>query len=275
VNDSAKMQRKEQFAFGAALIAATLAVILSKSLAWLILIIGLGFVFDFYVRGLIWGTDRLTREEIENMPAEEYEARVLGNCKTESWVNWLVSGRDAFNKQMRKLARQAVIFMLVTPVLAFAGDFGYLHRDAHKQAVPATMSSDGWIPLNSSGNINSNIPPPPAGYVPVPPGAVIGDSFPFKGGNRYVDQGKLIWTCQNGVRKTPAKDDDWVDVTPDLTPHPQTISQTSPSNTELFGMALPFALFAIPAGFGMWVLYRAILFAVKGSKFQTDPLPQN
>jgi hypothetical protein len=219
VNDSAKMQRKEQFAFGAALIAATLAVILSKSLAWLILIIGLGFVFDFYVRDLIWGTDRLTREEIENMPAEEYEARVLGNCKT--------------------------------------------------------MSSDGWIPLNSSGNINSNIPPPPAGYVPVPPGAVIGDSFPCKGGDRYVDQGKLIWTCQNGVRKTPAKDDDWVDVTPDLTPHPQTISQTSPSNTELFGMALPFALFAIPAGFGLWVLYRAILFAVKGSKFQTDPLPQN
>jgi hypothetical protein len=56
------MQRKEQFAFGAALIAATLAVILSKSLAWLILIIGLGFVFDFYVRDLIWGpTDLLVK----------------------------------------------------------------------------------------------------------------------------------------------------------------------------------------------------------------------
>src|SRR6266446_6445776 len=108
------MVRKEQFAFGAALVASALAFILSKSLACLVLVLGLSLISDFYLRDLIWGSDRLTRAEIEAMPSEEYKKRVLGNLKTERWVNWRLSGYDAFKKQMRKLARQAVIFMLLT-----------------------------------------------------------------------------------------------------------------------------------------------------------------
>jgi hypothetical protein len=80
------MVRKEQFAFGAALVASALAFILSESLAWLVLIIGLGIIFDFYLRDLIWGSDRVTREGIEAMPAEEYkqyaeQGRVIWECQ--------------------------------------------------------------------------------------------------------------------------------------------------------------------------------------------------
>ena len=148
------MPRKEQFAFRAALVTAALAVILSKSLAWFILVLGLGLVFDFYLRDVIWGPDRLTWEEIEKMPAEEYKARVLGNSKTESWVNWLVSGYAAFKKHMRKLAREAIIFMLVTPLLAFAGRFVFLYHEAH---LPVLFNMSEAVPIES-----------PSGRTPIP-----------------------------------------------------------------------------------------------------------
>jgi len=250
------MPRKEQFAFGAALVASALAVILSKSLAWFILVIGLGLVFDFYLRDLIWGPDRLTREEIEKMPAEEYKARVLGNSKTENWVNWLTSGRDAFKTHMRKLAREAVIFMLVTPVLVFIGSFGYLYHDAHKQ----TTSS-------AAGN--------PYGLETIPGW----ESIPCKDGESYTERGRVIWTCQNGKRTAP-KINDIPGFTPDTSnipvplpgyvPVPPDASfipiQPSPaeSTSDMLVSALWFGLYGIPSGFGLWVFYRAVYFAVKG-----------
>jgi|SRR5579872_2471258 len=188
------MLRKEQFAFGAALIASALAVILKQSLAWLILFIGLGLVFDFYIRDLIWGTNRLSREEIEKMRAEDYKALVLGNPKTESWVNWQLSGREAFKKQMRSLAREAVIFMLVMPLIFIAG-FAYAHHESH--AVLFDMSKATPIPVPEGYALDTPVPPnvrglppgatvdpgphdapipdiqAPPGFVPVPPGAVL------------------------------------------------------------------------------------------------------
>jgi hypothetical protein len=230
------MLRKEQFAFGVGLVTAALAVILIKSLAWLILILGLGLVFDFYLRDLIWGPDRLTREEIEKMPAEEYKARVLGNPKTESWVNWLTLGSDVFKKQMRKLAREAVIFMLMTPLLAFAGGFGYLYHHAYK---PSLFDMSKAVPVDS-----------PAGWTPIP----------CKAGEQYVEQGRLVWECQGGIRTAPVISDG-IDLTAGLVPKevpaPEPIS-------ELLKQALLFGLYGFPAGLCLWVLYRAVLFAVKG-----------
>ena len=122
------MLRKEQFAFGVGLVASALAFLLTRLLAWFVLIVGLGLIFDFYFRELVWGADRLTREEIEGMSAEEYKNRVLKNFKTRRWVDWLDSGRDAFKKQMRKLAREVVIFALLTMPLCLAGEFVHLRK---------------------------------------------------------------------------------------------------------------------------------------------------
>jgi hypothetical protein len=243
------MPRKEQFAFGAALVTAALAIILSKSLAWLVLILGLGLVFDFYLRDLIWGPDRLSREEIEKMSGEEYKARVLGNPKTENWVNWLVSGNKVFKAQMRKLAREAVIFVLVTPVLAFAGNFGYLYHDAHKP-------------------------------IPIVPGSW--ELIKCTDGDKYVEGGKLVWSCQNGVRTEPIPPG--AVIGPPIPPPPAGYTPISPDpyaeygghiidlsagivpkpTSELLVSALWFGLYGIPAGLGLWLLYRAVLFAVKG-----------
>lgn len=209
------MLRKEQFAFGAALVASALAIILSKSLAWFILVIGLALVFDFYVRDLIWGPDRLTREQIEKMPADEYKARVLANPATEAWVNWRVSGYDAFKTRMRKLAREVVIFMLVTPILLFAVDLGYSYHDAHK---PVTVDLSKSVPVPP----NATLGPPIPGFIPDP----------------YAELGSHAIDLSAGIAPKPI--------------------------SELTGMALLFGLYGFPAGFGLWLLYRAVFFAVKG-----------
>lgn len=234
------MVRKEQFAFGAALVASALAFILSKSLAWVVLIVGLSLIFDFYLRDLIWGADRMTAEEIDAMPADEYKKRVLGNLKTERWVNWRLSGYDAFKKQMRKLARQAVIFMLLTPLVFIAGRFGFLYHEAHKPApIPVTLDMSKSIPISC------------------------------KEGEEYIEQGKLIWSCQNGVRtavSTPAPPPGFapvvvngIDLSAGLVPKPN-----PPLTLDLLIAALWFGFYGVPGGFGLWLLFRAIYFAIKG-----------
>jgi hypothetical protein len=223
--------RQEQFAVGVALIASALAIILSKSLAWLILVVGFGFILDFYLRDLIWGTDRLTRAQIEALPAEEYKTRVLRNRQTERWVNWLYEGRDAFKKQMRKLARQAVIFMLVTPLVLFGGRLAYLHHNA-ANAIAATVDK---LPGMSQS-------------VPIPCNA----------GEFYMKEGRVVWTCQNGVRTSyPLPPPGFIPVNGVLVQ-----SDTFGLNWLLSGWW--FSLYGIPVGFALWVLYRAVRFAIRG-----------
>jgi hypothetical protein len=251
-----QMPRKEQFAIGAALTASALAFILSKFLAWFVLLIGLGLIWDSYIRDLIWGSDRLTREQIQEMPAEEYKKRVLGNPKTERWVNWRRSGYDAFKKHMRKLAREAVIFMLVTPLAFITGAFAFLYHDAHKPAV---------VPVTIQG---------------VPPGLIEKKIVPCSEGDRYVDQGRLIWSCQNGIRTSPVVVNG-IDLsaglvpkgTSDIPPPPpgfrpiesrQPQSDSVALTLDLLVSALWFGVYGIPAGLGFWLLYRAIYFAVRG-----------
>ena len=200
------MVRKEQFALGVGLVTSVLALALSKSLAWFILIVGLGLIFDFYLRDFIWGTDRLSKEDIQAMPAEEYKRRVLGNPRTERWVNWRSTGYDAFKKHMRKIAREAVIFMLITSALCGVSGFAVLYHEANKPAVPVTLDMSKSIPL----------PPPPPGFIALP--------------------------------QTPYK-------APSL---------PTPSTLDLITSSLWFGLTGFPAGLALWLLYRAIRFAILG-----------
>jgi hypothetical protein len=66
---------------------------------------------------------------------------------------------------MRKLAREAVIFMLLTPIVVFVSSFAYFYHDAHKSV---------------------RFPPPPAGYTldpaassSTPASEMLGDSLLF------------------------------------------------------------------------------------------------
>ena len=207
------MIRKEQFALGAGLVTSALALILSKSLAWFIVILGLGLILDFYLRDLIWGPDRLTKEQIQAMPAEEYKNRVLGNPKTERWVNWRLTRYHAFKKQMRKLAREAVIFMLVAPSLLAVSRAVFLYE--HPPVAPIDLSA-GLVPKEA--------PTPPPGFVPIqpPPGYKL-----------------------------------------DVPTQPPSQVQAN-LNLDLLESALLFGIYGVPVGLGLWVLYRATRFAIKG-----------
>lgn len=148
-----KMLRKEQFAFGAGLITSALAFILSKTLAWFVLVIGFGFVVDSYIRDFVWGLDRPTKKEIAAMPAEEYRKRVLRNPKTRRWVEWLVAGQAAFKKLMRKLAREMVIFALLTSPISFLIALWVLYRESYPPGsiTPWEMAKFGGHVVQSIG----------------------------------------------------------------------------------------------------------------------------
>ena len=64
---------------------------------------------------------------------------------------------------MRKLAREAVIFMLLAPVVVFVGSFAYLYH-AHK---PARLSGIAPDPLDALG-IRADNPSADLGAVAVP-----------------------------------------------------------------------------------------------------------
>src|ERR1700736_6541842 len=80
------MPKADQFAIGLALIAASLAVLLSsRILAFGALFLGLFLVCNAYVQDYFWGADRPTQREIKKMTADEYQERL--NPKFERWVN--------------------------------------------------------------------------------------------------------------------------------------------------------------------------------------------
>ena len=125
--------------------------------------------------------------------------------------------------------------MLVTPVLAFAGDFAFLYHNAHKQ-VAANTAEDPYAEYG--------------GW----------EAIPCNEGEQYAEQGHVVWECQKGVRTAPLIVDG-TDLTAGLVP--KKIPSPKPTS-ELLEMALPFGLLGFPAGFAIWVLYRAIFFAIKG-----------
>ena len=201
------MLRKEQFAFGTGLVASALAFILSKTLAWFVLLIGCGLVADFYIRDFIWGADRPSKQEIAAMPPEEYKKRVLRNPKTRQWTDWLLSGREAFKKRMRKLAREATIFMLIGfPLTAFSL-FGYWRYEQVKN-LRVQRAAVSEIKLDPSTFVPLDLP---ANYKPSPLYLDVNDN-----------EDLALDAAQSGLQ------------------------------------------YGFLCGFGFWVFYRVLRFAVKG-----------
>jgi len=130
--------------------------------------------------------------------------------------------------------------MLLTPLALVTGDFIYLHHEAHE---PVRTDESTFRPI------------------------------PCTEGDKYIDGGHLVWWCQNGVLTESVPPDATlgppvpfnpnapygrpinIDLSAGLVPKP---------SVDLFGEALPFGLYGIPAGLGLWVLYRVIRFAITG-----------
>jgi hypothetical protein len=144
---------------------------------------------------------------------------------------------------MRKLAREAVIFILLTPLLFVVGAFFYLYHDAHK---PVLFGVGEVQPIACSP------------------------------GDTYIDQGRVVWHCENGVRTNgPESSDESLDPSARLVPKPKPNSDEPldlsaglvprpKPNSELLGWALIYGFYGFPAGFGLWIFYRVVRFAVKG-----------
>lgn len=81
------MSRKESLTIGVALVSSALAIILHmKCLAWVVLVIGIGFIAYPFWMDYFYGKFRPSAEEILRMSADEYGRR-LSDRKFERWVN--------------------------------------------------------------------------------------------------------------------------------------------------------------------------------------------
>lgn len=145
---------------------------------------------------------------------------------------------------MRKLGREAVIFMLLTPVVFSIGGFGYLYHDYRDAHRPDPFAAYGGAEIKG-----------------LPSGTVI-NPIPCTDGEKYVDdQGNLVWSCQNGVRTSIdydalAKKYGAIDLPPS--------SQTDHPMSDVWVGSLMLGLYGFPAGLGVWMFYRVVRFAVKG-----------
>ena len=126
---------------------------------------------------------------------------------------------------MRKLAREAVIFLLLTPLVLTAGRLAFLLRESQKPA-----------------------------YIPVRPeewGKLV--PIPCKEAGHYALKGEFIGGCP------PA---DWIDLGSGLVR--ENLSRPAGSAFDWALSALGFGVGGFPAGFVFWLLYRAIRFAITG-----------
>jgi hypothetical protein len=138
------MPRTEQFAIGAAMIASALAGILHNNfLAYTLLIIGVGFIVDIYLRDFLWGADRPSWEQIQKqiqeMSADEYKERVLKNRKLERWVNYIAPDRA---KKRAKIMRWVLSLLAVA---IFAGIFFAL-RSSSRNAYEVLERTEKVVP---------------------------------------------------------------------------------------------------------------------------------
>jgi hypothetical protein len=115
------MPRTEQFAVGAALIASALAGILrTEFLAYFVLVVGVGFIADIYVRDAIWGTDRPTWEQIQKISATDYKEKLTKSRRFERWVNHI-------DPERAKKREETMIWVLpILAVVIFTGVFLFL-----------------------------------------------------------------------------------------------------------------------------------------------------
>jgi len=146
---------------------------------------------------------------------------------------------------MRKLAREAVIFMLLTPVAVFVGGFAYLYHDYRDAHRPDPLDAYGVAAIKG-----------------VPAGSVI-KPIPCTPGEKYVDdQGDLVWSCQNGVRTAIDYDALAKKYGGVLVPSPS--SQTDHPFSDVWVGSLVLGLYGVPVGLGVWMFYRVVRFAVTG-----------
>jgi len=131
---------------------------------------------------------------------------------------------------MRKLAREAVIFMLLAPPTLCVAAFIYLHHDAHKPPMPVvTALQPGPIfeprtPIQPIAPPQYNIDPH---FVLHPPSAQQGGAYVYAVQVPYV----------------PFQ---------------------PPTNGALAVRSLVVALIGFPVGISLWVLYRLVRFAITG-----------
>ncbi len=143
---------------------------------------------------------------------------------------------------MRKLAREAVIFMLLTPIVVFVSSFIYLYHDAHKSVAVGLSAGTGTVPAVP----NSSLPPITAEamktFQPIP-------AAPNP--QSLLRPGETPGTPV-AAATTPIPPGFMYPVTP-----PTPI-------LELLGDSLLFGLYGFPVGFGFWAFYRVVRFAIKG-----------
>jgi hypothetical protein len=153
---------------------------------------------------------------------------------------------------MRTLAREAVIFVLLTPIVVFVGSFAYSYHETHK-SVRFDMSAAQPIPCTE--------------------------------GDQHIERGRLVWSCEHGVRTespaTPVTQAQHVESGSDIDLSaglvPKSASGSDPyagiatpvggTNTpvpELLGGSLLLGLYGFPTGLGLWVFYRVVRFAING-----------
>jgi hypothetical protein len=138
---------------------------------------------------------------------------------------------------MRKLAREAVSFILLTSLVCFAGEFAYLYRKAEAEIAKRTAEQARIAAIVKQAK--SFLPPNG------------GDIF-----DRLLACAKVTHNFLDG-KECVSRLDPSRDAQSDI------VSET-PDYRSMLLSSLCFALYGIPAGIGLWVLYRAIYFAIKG-----------
>src|SRR5260370_33079490 len=119
---------------------------------------------------------------------------------------------------MRKLAREAIIFVLLTPVAVFAGSFSYLYYDAHKHTDVPRHGPD-TITLDMSTD----------------------QPIPCTAGDKYVDGGRLVWSCQRGVRTSTVDYDKLAREAGAIDPYAGLVQKSTSESDPFAGIAKPIA----------------------------------
>ena len=156
---------------------------------------------------------------------------------------------------VRKLAREAVILMLLGWILLTAGMFVYFHAAIPTEvptvvkAAPAPQQPSKPDPLDALGGIPATTAPSPARPTDA------------KTAQPATTRDDFFSAYKSAVPATSEK--------PTAA---QPISQTcrefsssgNCSNLDFFETSLWIGLFGFPAGLGVWIFYRIVRFAIKG-----------